>query len=158
MQTGCVGDRRPGRCQCVLKARVRVFLPGAPGRSGSYHAWRIYWAKRLSAESHLRAEDSVRNTDSPRPSASSSVSRQQTSAAHWPNTALLRGTSLKDNSGHGERSAHFHLSSKFKFLFVVIFFNWRDILIFSVFTFCNVFLDAHESSTFQHKSQIRTAH
>lgn len=47
----------------VLKARVKVVLPGVPGRSGPYHAWRIYWAKKLSAESHLRAKDSVRNTN-----------------------------------------------------------------------------------------------
>lgn len=62
VSAGCVGDSFQDVAKCVLKARVKVFLPGAPGRSGSYHVWRIYWAKKLNAESHLRAEDSVTNT------------------------------------------------------------------------------------------------
>lgn len=61
LHTGCVGAGLRGvGIRCVRVSR------GVRGRRGgsttSYHALMIYWAKKVSAESHLRAEESVRRS------------------------------------------------------------------------------------------------
>lgn len=84
---------------------VKSQSEAAPGRSGSYHAWRIYWAKRPNAESHLRVEHSVRNTDAPRRTQSADITHQQHTGSH---TALLLSTRSTVKSTQWERSAPFH--------------------------------------------------